>query len=96
MVFASPYIAVEKAGSLEPDGPMTRDPKTLVSNYNGGKSRAGEKGKNPFVYAPAYRDPKKRKLESLKRSVNRKVDNLEHDKNDRYLHKCKGEYRFLW
>ena len=39
---------------------MARDPKTLVSN--GGKSRAGEKRKNPRK--EVYRDPKKRKLES--------------------------------
>ena len=68
---------------------MARDPKTLVSN--GGKSRAGEKRKNPRKESDRNRageksskTPKKRKLESLKRSVNRKLDNLERVKNGLY------------
>ena len=56
--------------------------RTLVSN--GGASRAGEKRKNPR--APRNRDPKKRKLETKKRVENRKVDNIEHQKNG--LYKC--------
>ena len=50
---------------------MVRDAKTLISN--GGKSRAGEKRKNP-------RDPKLRKL----RRTQREVANLEHEKNGLY------------
>ena len=50
---------------------MVRDAKTLVSN--GGASRAGEKRKNPRNRAGEKRknsrDPKKRKLETEKRSL---------------------------
>ena len=61
---------------------MVRDAKTLVSN--GGKSRKGEKRKNPKKKSD--RDQKKRKLESATREEKRAIDNLEHEKNG--LRKC--------
>ena len=61
---------------------MARDPKTLVSN--GGKSRAGEKRKNPKKKSDTGRDPKSRKVEYIKRLVKREVDNIEHQKNGLY------------
>ena len=76
---------------------MPRDPKTLVSN--GGKSRAGEKRKNPKnIVNEKTRDPKSRKLESIKRSEKREVKTLEHEKNGLYecrqCHKVKPESLF--
>ena len=59
---------------------MVRNAKTLVSN--GGRSRAGEKRKHPKKKCD--RDPKKRQLETVKRSEKRVVDNLEHEKNGLY------------
>ena len=61
---------------------MARDPKTLVSNGSGGKSRAGEIRKNPKK--KSYRDPKKRWLENVQRAANREVKNIEHMKNGLY------------
>ena len=73
---------------------MVRNAKTLVSN--GGKSRAGEKRKNPRKSRAGEkrknpinpRDPKKRKLENQKATMNRKAENIEHEKNG--LYKCQG------
>ena len=59
---------------------MVRNAKTLVSNR--GKSRAGEKRKNPKKKSDS--DPKLRKLETVKQSEKRVVDNLEHEKNGLY------------
>ena len=61
---------------------MVRSAKTLVSN--GGPSRAGEKRKNPSKHRNRY--SRSRQLERIKRSVNRKVANIEHEKNG--LYKC--------
>jgi len=67
---------------------MPRRQDQLVSN--GGPSRAGEKrkprGNRAGEKRKNLRDPKKRKLETEKRSVDRKVENIEHEKN--CLYKC--------
>ena len=82
----SPFLSIKsrKLEALNLDKSMVRSAHTLFGN--GGPSRAGEKRKDPRLNRALEksRDPKVRKLDSIKWSEKRQVENHEHIKNGLY------------